>query len=107
MYGIKMTCYYADKTEPREKIHTSYFDSRKKAEEVAHNLALMECDELNEDGNVNGNYFEVGEYKEIYSADGENCVCFPIAVLWYDKAPDDRENDCQIRVVTGYEIFKA
>lgn len=32
---------------------------------------------------------------------------FPVATIYYDKAPWDRENDCDIRIVTGYYIVDA
>lgn len=32
---------------------------------------------------------------------------FPVVTLYYDKAPWDRENDCDIRIVTGYSIVAA
>ena len=107
MYRIKMICYNANKkVKPYEKTHCAHFNSRKDAEEAMLTFAKMECDDLNKEGNKNGNYFEVGEFEEVYASDGTAYPSFPISVLWYDKAPDDRENDCEIRVVTGYEVIE-
>lgn len=108
MYRIKKTCYNANKTiKPYERIHCAHFNSKKDAEDAMLTFAQMECEDLNKEGNKNGNYFEVGEFEEIYASDGTAYPCYPVSVLWYDKAPDDRENDYQIRIVTGYSVFKA
>lgn len=107
-YGIKMICYDADeKIKPYEKIHSVNYEKKEEAENIIRSLAEKECDELNRGGNKNGNYFEVEEYEEFYFVGGDKCVCHCVSVVWYDKAPNDRENDCQIRVVTGYEVFRV
>lgn len=36
----------------------------------------------------------------------EDIVYFAVAVLFYDHAPWDRENDCDIQIVTGYDIVE-
>lgn len=32
---------------------------------------------------------------------------FPVAVVCYDKPPHNRENDCNITIITGYDIEKC
>lgn len=32
---------------------------------------------------------------------------FETATVYYDHAPQDRENDCDIQIVTGYKIVEA
>lgn len=95
MYRIKLTCFDVDPSVPaKEEIFDAEFESEEEAYETALVSAVEECERLNHGGNEHGNYFEVNEGGEEYD----------IAVEWYDHAPDDRENDCDIRTVTGYTI---
>ena len=55
-------------------------------------------------------WFEVErnfEITEAYATDLlENVVFFPVATVYYDHAPWDRESDCEIKIVTGYAIVE-
>ena len=37
----------------------------------------------------------------------EDVVFFPVAVIYYDHAPWDRDFDCDIEIVTGYYIVEV
>ena len=56
------------------------------------------------------NWFEVEmdfEITEPYvNALLEDVIFFPVSVIHYDKAPWDRENDCDIKLFTGYDIVE-
>lgn len=57
-----------------------------------------------------GNYFEVErdfEITEAYANDTlKGVVFFPVATVFYDRAPQARENDCRIEIITGYDIVE-
>lgn len=71
--------------------------------------ALEEVKSLMESGNL-FNWFEVNRNFEI-TDDYENerlkgVAFFPVATICYDKAPWYRENDCDIKIITGYDIIE-
>lgn len=70
--------------------------------------ALEEAQGLNECCGEEGYWLEVETDFEITSGYENDCVelgtVFPVAVVMYDHAPWDRENDCKIDIVTGYLI---
>lgn len=57
------------------------------------------------------NWFEVEmdfEVTETYETEELRDVSFfPVATVCYDHAPWDRENDCEIKIVTGYAIVEV
>ena len=57
------------------------------------------------------NWFEVNvnfEVTEAYENELiKNVPFFPVAVIHYDKAPWNRENDCDIKIITGYDILEV
>ena len=107
MYKIKTTSYNIDaKIAPDVEILEEGYATKEGAEWVAIGLAKALCDELNKIDNKNGNYFEIGSYKEVYFPGGIICPFYPVSILWYDHAPDDRMCDCDVRIVVGYEIFE-
>lgn len=57
------------------------------------------------------NWFEVVmdfEVTEAFETELLSDVAFfPVAVIFYDHAPWDRKNDCDIRIVTGYTIVEV
>lgn len=57
------------------------------------------------------NWFEVErdfEITEAYETEAlQAVVFFPVATVHYDHAPWDRENDCDIEIVTGYMIVEV
>lgn len=66
--------------------------------------ALLEAAALTQEEGYG--WFEVEKDFEITDAymckELEGVVFFPVAVVYYDKAPWDRENDCEISIVSGY-----
>ena len=72
--------------------------------------ALDEAAELMMDADY-GRYFEVEtDFKitDTYANDQLKDVgYFPVATVFYDHAPQDRENDCEIQIVTGYDIVRV
>jgi hypothetical protein len=56
-------------------------------------------------------WFEIDKDFEITEAYKNNelkdIVSFPIATILYDHAPWDRENDCEIKIITGYDIVEV
>ena len=57
------------------------------------------------------NWFEVDmdfEVTETYETEElKNVSYFPVATIHYDQAPWDRENDCEIKIITGYDIVEV
>ena len=72
--------------------------------------ALCETQDLMITGDCR-NWFEVNmdfEVTEAYETELlKDIVSFPVATVYYDHAPWDRENDCDIRIVTGYSIVEV
>ena len=94
---IRKKCYdYNLNVPPYYEEYEMKFEDTESAYMVALQLAKEECDYLNEGCH---SMFEVAEYYE------NETEMFHVAVIHYDKPKDDRENDCEIRVVTGYEII--
>lgn len=56
-------------------------------------------------------WFEVEETFEITEAymneELTDVTFFETATVYYDHAPQDRENDCDIQIVTGYMIVEV
>ena len=56
-------------------------------------------------------WFEVNinfEVTEAYETEKlKDISFFPAAVIYYDHAPWDRENDCNIEIITGYKIVEC
>ena len=86
---------------------TGIYNSRDAALIMAYQLAINEAAELMELSNGTM-WFEVCvnfEVTDTYASDILKLgTIFPVAVLCYDHAPWDRENDCDIKIATGYTI---
>ena len=86
------------------------FETYDKALIACYEIALNEVQNLMDTSNIY-NWFEVEkdfEITEPYVTDIlKNTAFFPVATVYYDKAPWDRENDCDIKIVTGYDIVKV
>ncbi len=104
MFKIKIFCndngkYY---WEDGVKIYETY----DKALISCFRNALQETKDLS---SVYG-YFEVEEDFEVTETyKNENLelgTLFEVATVYYDHAPYDRENDCDIHIVTGYMIVE-
>ena len=72
--------------------------------------AISEASELMISGDY-FNWFEVEmdfEITEAYETEAlKDVVFFPVATVYYDHAPWDRETDCDIQIVTGYAIVEV
>lgn len=71
--------------------------------------AVCEAHESMESCGEYGFWFEVEPHFEVTDACYVSSIVelgtvFPVAVVCYDHAPWDRENDCDIKVITGYMI---
>lgn len=76
---------------------------------VCYENALQETQELMFSSNYY-NWFEVERDFEVTDTYANEVVelgtLFPVATIHYDHAPWDRENDCDISIVTGYDIVE-
>lgn len=76
---------------------------------ACYNNALEESKELMFNGNVD-NWFEVCENFEVTDTYATEKLplgtVFPVATIHCDKAPWERENDCEIKILTGYDIVE-
>ena len=83
------------------------YETYDKALLACYGNALSEVQELMMDANY-GLYFEVEQNFEITDTYADDTLkdipFFPVATVLYDRAPQDRENDCEIEIVTGYYI---
>ena len=105
MFGLELFCndngcMYLGKD-------TCIYNSHDAALVAAYRSAINEATELMKCSNSTM-WFEVCidfEVTDTYASDIlELGTIFPVAVLCYDHAPWDRENDCDIKIVTGYTI---
>ena len=85
------------------------YETYDKALLACYQNALQEVQSLMESGNY-FNWFEVNENFEItdnYKNETlKDIVFFPVAVIHYNRAPWDRENDCDIEIITAYDIVE-
>jgi hypothetical protein len=86
------------------------YETYDKALIACYENALAEAQELMESSN-GYDWFEVNmdfEITEDYKSEllSKEEVIFPVATVYYDHAPYDRENDCHIEVITGYDIVE-
>ena len=76
---------------------------------MCYKAALQETQSLMETSNYY-NWFEVNEDFEItgtYKNEAlKDVPFFPVATVRYDKAPWDREDDCNIEIITGYDVVE-
>ncbi|MBR2300644.1 MAG: hypothetical protein IKA41_01655 [Bacteroidaceae bacterium] len=102
MYEIKR---YAGGLKQWRK-HTVGYKTESKAIVACYDAAISEAATLMQAEGGEHSWFEVEKDFEITDAymckELEGVVFFPIAVVYYDKAPWDRENDCEIRIISGY-----
>lgn len=86
------------------------YETYDKALIACYGNALCEAQELMIDADYD-RWFEVEqdfEITEAYENDAlQDVVMFPTAVCLYDQAPQDRENDCHIEIITGYYIVEV
>lgn len=105
MFKLKIYCNDGDIQYWEDGIGT--YETYDKALIACYGNALQEARELMMDSNVH-NWFEVDmdfEVTEAYQNEAlKDIVFFPVATIFYDHAPWDRENDCHIEIITGYDI---
>lgn len=107
MFKLKIFCNDGDIQYWEDGIGT--YETYDKALIECYGNALQETQELMRDSNEY-NWFEVGmdfEVTEAYETEElKDISFFPVATVFYDHAPWDRENDCYIKIVTGYMIVE-
>ena len=108
MFKLKIYCNDRDVQYWEDGI--GEYETYDKALIACYGNALCEVQELMIDADY-GLYFEVEqdfEITEAYVNDQlEDISFFPVATVFYDRAPQDRENDCDIEIVTGYYIVEV
>lgn len=108
MYKIKIYCNDGNENQYWEDGIGTY-DTYDKALIACYRNALQETTSLMVDADGE-RWFEVEEDFEVtetYTNEKlELGTIFETATVYYDHAPNDRENDCDIQIVTGYQIFK-
>lgn len=107
MYKLRIYCNDRDVQYWEDGIGA--YETYDKALLACYENALQETQSLMETSDYH-NWFEVDmdfEVTEAYETDELKDVSFfRVAVIYYDHAPWDRENDCDIEIVTGYTIVE-
>ena len=107
MFKLKIYCNDRDVQYWEDGI--GEYETYDKALIACYGNALCEVQELMIDADY-GLYFEVEQDFEITEAYAneqlKDIPLFPVATVLYDRAPQDRENDCDIEIVTGYYIVE-
>lgn len=107
MYKIKIYCNDGDVQYWEDGVGT--YETYDKALIACYGNALQETKSLMEDADRD-RWFEAEENFEVtetyVNKELELGTIFETATVYYDHAPNDRENDCDIQIVTGYQIFK-
>lgn len=108
MFKLKIYCNDGDVQYWDDGIEE--FETYDKALIACYENALNEVQGLMETGAVDW-WFEVNKDFEITDAYTNELLsempCFPVATIFYDHAPWDRENDCDIQIITGYNIVEV
>jgi hypothetical protein len=110
MYTIRRFCNDANGVKYWKNDNVSY-ETYDKALIVCFEQSLREAQYLMRESNYE-NWVEVERdlaVTEGYLTGGieEELYYLPIATVHYDHAPWDRENDCEITVITGYDIVEC
>ena len=107
MFKLKIYCNDGDVQYWDDGI--GEYETYDKALVACYENALDEAHDLMEMGDYY-NWFEVNmdfEITEPYETEElKDVTCFPVATVYYDRAPWDRENDCEIKILTGYYIVE-
>lgn len=108
MFKLKIFCNDGDSQQYWDD-GIGVYETYDKALIACYKNALDETQELMmyQDGCC---WFEVNTDFEITDTYVNKCLelgtIIPVAVICYDHAPWDRENDCDIEILTGYTIVK-
>lgn len=109
MFKLRLFCNELDGYQYWEDGSGPY-ETHDKALIACYESALQEAGSLMESSDY-GAWFEVEmdfEVTDTYETEElKNTSYFPVAVIYYDHAPWDRENDCDIKIVTGYTIVEC
>lgn len=110
MFKLRIYCNDGDNQRYWEDGIDAY-ETYEKALNACYETALQETQSLMMTSDYY-NWFEVNidfEITEAYENEvlGKDVAFFPAAVIHYDKAPWDRENDCDIEIITGYDIVEV
>jgi hypothetical protein len=109
MFKLRIYCDDGDGRQYWEDGVNTY-ETYDKALIACYQLALQEARDLMETSDYYG-WFEVDmdfEITEAYETEElKDVTFFRVAVIYYDHAPWNRENDCEIKIVTGYTIVKV
>lgn len=109
MFKLKIFCNDGDNQQYWEDGNETY-ETYDKALIACYENALDETQELMADSNLLG-WFEVYrdfEITDVYETEAtKDVVFFPVATIFYDHAPWDRDYDCDIKIVTGYLIVEV
>ena len=108
MFKLKIYCNDGDVQYWDDGI--GEYENYDKALIACYENSLYEANELMGGSNMQ-NWFEVNmdfEITESYKNDIiKDIDCFPVATIFYDKAPWEREGDCCIEIITGYYIVEV
>lgn len=108
MFKIKIYCNDGDVQYWDAGMGT--YETYDKAFIACYRNALQEVKDLMTNADRD-RWFEVEEDFEItktyVNKNLELGTIFEVATVYYDHAPQDRENDCDIQVVTGYMIVEV
>ena len=108
MFKLKIFCNDGDEFQYWEDGNGTY-ETYDKALIACYENALQEVQSLmmDEDGY---RWFEVNVNFEITDTYVNKCLelgtIIPVATVYYDHAPWDRENECDIEIITGYMIVE-
>lgn len=109
MFKLKIFCDDGELGQYWEDGNGTY-ETYDKALIACYENALSEASGLMIDSDL-FNWFEVErdfEITEAYATELlKDVVFFPVATVYYDRAPWVRENDCEIKIVTGYDIVEV
>ena len=106
MFKLKIFCNDGDTQYWEDGMET--YETYDKALIACYENALIETQELMMTSDC-CNWFEIEtdlEVTEAYKEELKGISFFPVATMYYDHAPWDRENDCDIKIVTGYDIVE-
>lgn len=109
MYKLRIYCNDGLSQKEYWEDGNDTYETYDKALIACYENAIDEAAELMSDSELVG-WFEVYKAFEItepYETDAlKDIAFFPVAIICYDCPPWDRDFDCDIRIVTGYEIVE-
>jgi hypothetical protein len=108
MFKVKIYCNDGENQQWWEDGYGEY-ETYAEALIACYEASLQEVQDLMFDGSCD-NWFEIEKELEVTDIFANEIVelgtVFPVATMHYDHAPWDRENDCDIKIFTGYDIVE-